>query len=180
VNASSADLVLRMAGVTVLAFTAILWLRDLRGSLVGVLGALFCFGIISYLLCPLLDRTWAVCLLEVPFFFGCFGVAVFFWLMSRALFDDSFRLRPWHGVLLLVMEALGGWHLFLPTLLDEAGAAFAELPLTLHQLLSLGITVAAVILAFLRQGRRSRREKAAVSGRVCRHMRHLHSDRRRH
>jgi AraC-like DNA-binding protein len=148
---SSVELMLRLAGVTMLAFNAVLWLRGLRGSLVGPLGALFCFGIASYLLCPPLVRVWQLGLLELPFFFGCFGVAVFFWLMSRAIFDDRFRLRPWHGAVLLVMEGLGGWHRYTQSLPPETRTTFdpAQLSLVLHQLLSLGITVSALVLAFL-------------------------------
>lgn len=146
----TAELALRLAGVTMLSFIAILWLRDLRRSLAGQLGSLFCFGVASYLLCPPLDRIWQLGLLEFPFFFGCFGVAMFFWLMSRAIFDDGFRLRPWHA-LLLIMEVLGGWHLYAQTLPPQNRATVdpAQLSLVLHQLLSLGITISALVLASL-------------------------------
>lgn len=142
---------LRLAGVIMLAFSAVLWLRDLRASLAGPLGALFCFGVASYLLCPPLVRIWDLGLLELPFFFGCFGVAAFFWLMSRAIFDDSFRLRPWHGGVLLVLEGLGGWHRYTQSLPPETRATLdpAQLSLVVHQLLSLAITIHALALAFL-------------------------------
>ena len=35
------------------------------------------------------------------------GNNVVFWLLASALFDDGFRLRPWHGALWLVMVGLG-------------------------------------------------------------------------
>ncbi len=146
---SVTELVLRMASVTLLAFVAILWLRDSRGNLVGPMGALFCFAIASYLLCPPLYRHWQLGVLEAPFFFGCYGAAVFFWLMSRAIFDDGFRLRLWHGGLLLIMEVLGVWQRLGESQVLGAGFELGQVPLVLHQLLSLGITVSALILAFL-------------------------------
>jgi len=84
---------------------------------------------------------------EWPFFFGCFGAAGFFLAMSRAIFDDGFSLRPWHGGVLVILEGLGFWHHF------GQGAPgpdidTVQLALVGHQLLSLGITVAALVQAF--------------------------------
>lgn len=140
---SSAELVLRMAGVVMLSFVALLWLRDARDRLAGLMAALFCFGVISYLLCPPLVRDWQWGILEAPFYFGCFGAAVFFYLMSRAFFDDRFRLQAWHAGLLILMIALGAWHRL------GVDIASAQIALVLHQLLSLAVTVAALVLAFL-------------------------------
>lgn len=146
----SADLLLRFAGVTILTFIAILWSREFGRRPAAVAVALFCFGIVSYLLCPLFDRLWSLGPLEVPFFFGCFGAAVFFYLMSRAIFDDRFQFRLWHLGLLAVMELLGAWHRLAEQLLPEAWAqpVSANLPLVLHQLASLAITLSALFLAF--------------------------------
>ena len=150
---ASADLVLRMAGVVMLAFIAIVWWRDLRGHLAGPLVALFSFGVASYLLCPLLHRSWQFGLIELPFFFGCFGGAVFFWLMSRALFDDGFRLRIWHAGLLVFAEALHGVRWLInrseSTIGIELGFDLSSILLTAHQLLSLALTVAALVQAHL-------------------------------
>ncbi|MDE0942267.1 MAG: helix-turn-helix domain-containing protein [Alphaproteobacteria bacterium] len=139
-----------------LTFLAMLWLRDTHKSLPGRLAALFLFAIVSYLLCPPLDRHWQLGILELPIFFGCFGAALFFYLMSRAVFDDQFRLRPWHAVILLTMEAMGFWHRYggPPAAITSAGevsffASFdpGQIALVLHQMLSLGLTLAALILA---------------------------------
>ena len=146
-----ADLILRMASVVMLAFLAIVWWRDLRGHLAGPLLAVFCFGVASYLLCPPLARTWQLGLIEVPFFIGCFGAAVFFWLMSRALFDDAFRLRLRHFGLLLLAESLHGgrWLINQGAAGVEWGVDLAAILLIAHQLLSLTLIVAALLQAQL-------------------------------
>ncbi len=148
---SGAELVLRISAVLILAFVAILWLRDARKRLTGVLVAVFMFGVISYLLCPPLDRHWQFGILEVPFFIGCYGAALFFYLMSRAIFDDGFRLQTWHLLLLAILEGLGAWHRFGLAVITDIVLPFhsEQLPLVLHQLLSLGITITALVLALL-------------------------------
>ena len=148
---ASAELFLRLNGAGMLAFFAVLWWRDCRGQLTGPLGALFCFGVASYLMCPPMARAWELGVIEAPFFFGCFGAAVFFWLFSQALFDDGFRLRPWHGGVLLLAEALGTGRWLVRQTAPEFGAEvdLAGILLLAHQLLSLTLIVSTLVLAYL-------------------------------
>jgi len=166
------EIALRFSGVTALAFIAVLWFRDVQRKQLGILVALFCFSIASYLMCPPMAREWQLGIIEVPFFIGCYTAAVFFFLMSQAIFDDQFRLRPWNAALLLVMIALGFWHRYADSLNPDTNVAFnsATLSLALHQILSLGITISALILA--RKGKdgdlvESRRKFRDVFVSVC-------------
>jgi len=152
---STVEIAIRFSGVTALAFIAVLWLRDVHGKQLGILVALFCFSIASYLLCPPMVREWQLGIIEVPFFIGCYSAAVFFFLMSRAIFDDQFQLRPWNAVLLIIMIALGFWHRYAESMNSDTNVAFNSetVSLALHQILSLGITVSALVLA--RKGKAS-------------------------
>lgn len=135
------------------AFFGILWWRDCRSGLAGPLGALFCFGVASYLMCPPMARTLELGVVELPFFFGCFGAAVFFWLFSQNLFNDGFRLRLWHRGVLLLAEALGTGRWLVRQTAPDFGAEFDLVGILLlaHQLLSLTLLVCALVLAY--QGR---------------------------
>ena len=107
----SLTLILRFIGVAQLAIIACLAVRDLRFSLVGYLVAVFCFGVATYLICPVIAVHGDLGLLDVLIYFGCFGNPVFFLLLSQSIFDDRFRLRPAHGALLALVEMLGFWRL---------------------------------------------------------------------
>jgi len=63
------------------------------------------------LICPVIAVHGDLGLLDVLINFGSFGNSVFFLLLSQSIFDDRFRLRPAHGVLLALMEMLGFWRL---------------------------------------------------------------------
>jgi len=146
---TSVELGFRIAAVALLAFTLTVWLRDLRNRLVGPLGALFFFCVISYLLCPPLARDWQLGVFEIPFFIGCFGAAPVFWLFSRAIFDDQFQVRWWHGAIVLAMELLGIGHRLSKW---DAGVPSSvwgdpQLYLFAHQIASLAITLSALMLA---------------------------------
>ncbi len=147
---NSIEIILRIAGVTVLVFMGVLWLREARRHQSGLMVTLFCYSVASYLLCPPLDRYWQLGPMEWPFFMGCFSVAGFFFLMSRGIFSDRFRFRPWHAGMLFFLVLLGSWHRYGTDI--SAGLfgsnALAELPLVTHQMFSLGITVSALLLAW--------------------------------
>ena len=98
-----ADIALRFAAVSQLVLLAVLLLRAHWRHPVGPLGALYLYGVIAYLLCPPVARDWHLGWLEVFFFVGCFGAAVYFWLFTRALFNDSFRFTPYHALPIIVV-----------------------------------------------------------------------------
>ena len=104
------ELTLRFAAIALLAVIACVAFRDLRPGWSGKAIAVFCFGIGSYLICPLVAQRWQLGAVELVFFFGCFGNPVFFLLLSRGVFEDRFRPRPAHLCLLAAIEAAGFWH----------------------------------------------------------------------
>ena len=114
---------------------------------VGPLAALYLFGIIAYLLCPPIARHWHLGWVEIIFFIGCFGAAVYFWLFTRALFDDSFRLRPAHAlpVIAVVGFALVQRYAAAPDIVFglEASAA-KKIYSVIPQILSLSFVVLAL------------------------------------
>ncbi|NQV20038.1 MAG: helix-turn-helix transcriptional regulator [Rhodospirillales bacterium] len=145
----TADLVLRFVAIAQLVFAGTLLLKEQRGSLVGVLGVLFAFCTISYLLCPLIYRDWELGLIEVPFFIGCLSVPVFFWGFSRALFDDGFQLRPLHSVGLIAVVATGLWVLFVwPEFRKTLGVGF-ELAGQAVSVIPSAVTLAFIVLAMV-------------------------------
>jgi len=99
----TADIALRFAAISQLVLLAALLLRTHWRQPVGPLAALYLFGVVGYLLCPLVARHWHLGWVEVIFFIGCFGAAVYFWLFTRAMFEDSFRLRPYHAIAILAV-----------------------------------------------------------------------------
>ena len=143
------ELGFRVSAVALLVLVMLVWLRHLRLQLTGLLGAIFFFCVISYLMCPPLDRYWDFGIFEIPFFVGCFGAAPAFWLFSRAIFDDRFSIRRWHGGVLLVMEILGFGHRYASTREGLGGIVWSDpsVYLFVHQIMSLAITLSALSLA---------------------------------
>jgi AraC-like DNA-binding protein len=94
-----ADLALRSASVMLLLLVAGLLLRDHPNQTAGRLGTMFAIGTAAYALCSAPQvadqQTWW----HAPLLALAAGNAVVFWLLARALFDDTFRPRIWHGAL---------------------------------------------------------------------------------
>ena len=104
---SSVDLALRGGtGVLVLLLAAML-LRD-HGRLVSArLGALFAVGTAAYALSSAAAFHGALGGWAIPALALSAGNNVMFWIFAAALFDDSFRLRPWHASLWLLLVVAG-------------------------------------------------------------------------
>jgi AraC-like DNA-binding protein len=103
----SLDWVLRGGTCGLVLLLAAMLLRD-HGRLVSArLGALFAVGTAAYAVCSATAAHgplggWAFPLLALSA-----GNNVVFWLFAAALFDDGFRLRPWHACLWLVLVVAG-------------------------------------------------------------------------
>ena len=103
----SLDWVLRGGTCGLVLLLAAMLLRD-HGRLVSArLGALFALGTAAYAICSATAAHgplggWAFPLLALSA-----GNNVVFWLFAAALFDDGFRLRPWHAGLWLVLVVAG-------------------------------------------------------------------------
>lgn len=126
------DIALRGAAVVLLLLLAGLLLRGHRRSPAARLGAALAVGVAAYAICaapgvaPL--RTWW----HAPLIGLAAGNALVFWLMARALFDDSFRLRRWHGLV---------WLLF-------AGGALADFYIARPETLPVGLLLTAGRMGF--------------------------------
>ena len=103
----SADWLLRGITIGLMLLIAAVLLRDYRASVAARLTVAFSLGTSVYVICsgpashPALG--WGL----PPLLAITAGNNVVFWLFASALFDDSFRLRWWHGALWLLMFVLG-------------------------------------------------------------------------
>jgi AraC-like DNA-binding protein len=99
------DTALRGAAVVLFLLVAVAVLRQSRARPAAWLGAALAAGAATYSVCsaaghPLRITPWLAPLLAV-----CAGNVVIFWLFTRAVFDESFRPRPWHAALWLALVA---------------------------------------------------------------------------
>lgn len=129
------DIALRGAGIALLLIVAAATLRRAQGRPAGWLGALLAVGAAAYAVCsspgPHDPPVWFA-----PVLMLCTGNAAVFWLFAQAMFDDSFRLRPWHALVWLGLVVWPLAHLL--------GAGF-----TSHWLLGVLVRGAVILLALL-------------------------------
>ena len=116
----SIDLGVRGAVVGLSLLIAGLLLRDRAPSIVARLGAALVIGAATSAIwsAPTLPRPWAWWSLFLLAWSS--GSSVVFWLWARAVFDDDFVLRRWHGALWAAIVALQlfvvGWTVRWPAL----------------------------------------------------------------
>ena len=103
----TADLLLRAGACLLLALLAALVLRDHGRVAAGWFGSLFAAGTAAFTLCSAPGMHELLGWWSAPILAGASGNNLVFWLFARALFDDGFRPRPWHGVLWLAIVAAG-------------------------------------------------------------------------
>jgi len=129
------DTALRGAGIALLLIVATATLRQAHGRQAAWLGALLAVGAATYAICsspgPHDPPVWFA-----PILMLCTGNAAIFWLFARAMFDDSFRLKPWHALVWLGLVVWPLAHLL--------GAGF-----TSHWLLGVLVRGAVILLALL-------------------------------
>ena len=101
------DWMLRGITIGLMLLIAAVLLRDYRTSVAARLTVAFSLGTTAYVICsgPASHPALGWCL--PPLLAVTAGNNVVFWLFASALFDDSFRLRWWHGALWLLMFVLG-------------------------------------------------------------------------
>lgn len=92
------DLALRAASIAMLLVLAASLFRDFRGVVAGRLAAAFALGSAAHAATSGLGATAPVPSGYAPLIALSTGNVVVFWLFTRALFDDSFRLRGWHAL----------------------------------------------------------------------------------
>ncbi len=91
------DLALRGGVVLLLLFLAAVLLRDHGRSTAARIGALFAVGVAAYVVEAATGFAWPPAAWQAPMLALAAGNAVMFWIFARALFDDEFKLRGWHG-----------------------------------------------------------------------------------
>jgi len=91
------ELAFRAASVALLLVLAASLLSDFRNVLAGRLGAAFALGSAAHAASYSVGATPLLATWHAPLIALSTGNIVVFWLFTRALFDDGFRLRGWHG-----------------------------------------------------------------------------------
>ncbi len=99
------ELALRAATVALLLVLAASLFRDFRNSTAGRLAVALALGSVAHAATAAIGVTLPISLWHAPAIALSTGNVVVFWLFSRALFDDSFSLRWWHGLLWLAVAA---------------------------------------------------------------------------
>ncbi len=130
------DIALRGAAIALLLIVAMATLRQARGRPAAWLGALLAVGAAAYMICSSPGPHGDPPLWFAPILVLCTGNAAVFWLFARALFDDSFKLKPWHALVWLGLAVWPVAHLF--------GASF-----TAHWLVGVVVRVSVILLALL-------------------------------
>jgi AraC-like DNA-binding protein len=135
----TADLLLRGGACLLLVLLAALVLRDHGRVAAGWLGSLFAAGTAAFTLCSAPGMHELLGWWSAPTLAGASGNNLVFWLFSRALFDDGFRPRPWHGALWLAIVAAG----VIEVLMLEPASSPAAAPL------GMALTAQTVLFAIL-------------------------------
>jgi AraC-like DNA-binding protein len=93
------ELAFRAASVALLLVLAASLVTDFRAVLAGRLGVAFVLGAAAHAASYSIGASSPVAIWHAPLIALSTGNAVVFWLFTRALFDDDFRLRWWHGAI---------------------------------------------------------------------------------
>ena len=134
------DLALRAATVAMLLVLAASLFRDFRGVVAGRLAIAFALGSAAHAATLAIGVTAPISAWHAPLIALSTGNVVVFWLFCRALFDDAFTLRWWHGLVWLVVAAFS-----FVNCMWIAPAGNARLAITTVNLIALGFIVLAVV-----------------------------------
>ena len=152
------DLALRAASVALLLVLAASLLRDFRHAVAGRLAIAFALGSAAHAATSTIGATFPITAWHAPLVALSTGNVVVFWLFCRALFDDAFRLRWWHGATWLAVAAFS-----FVNCMWIAPAGNARIAIAAVNVIALGFIVLAVAQtirswsADLVEGRRSLR-----------------------
>src|SRR6266852_2516515 len=96
---STLDLALRAGTTSLLLVLAASLFRDFRGAVAGRLAVAFALGSAAHAVTYGIGATTPVSIWHAPLIALSTGNIVVFWLFTRALFDDTFKMRWWHALL---------------------------------------------------------------------------------
>ena len=127
------DVALRAATVALLLALATLLSRDFRNVVASRLAVAFALGSATHVITFGIGATSPVSIWHAPLIALSTGNVVVFWLFTCALFDESFALRWWHGLIWAAVAAFSFVNCYL-----LAPAANARLSIVAVNLLALG------------------------------------------
>ena len=99
------ELAFRAASVALLLVLSASLLSDFRNVLAARLGAAFALGSAAHAVSYSVGVTSLIPAWHAPLIALSTGNIVVFWLFTRALFDDAFHLRWWHGLVWALVTA---------------------------------------------------------------------------
>jgi AraC-like DNA-binding protein len=99
------DIALRAATVALLLVLAASLFRDFRNVVAGRLAAALALGSAAHAVSYGIGAASPVSISHAPLIALSTGNVVVFWLFTRALFDDSFRMRWWHALVWVAVVA---------------------------------------------------------------------------
>jgi AraC-like DNA-binding protein len=134
------DIALRGATVALLLVLAASLFRGFGTVLAGRLAAAFALGSAAHAVSYSIGSTSPVSMAHAPLIALSTGNVVVFWLFTRALFDDAFKLRWWHA---LVWAAVVAFSFVNCMWIAPAGGARASV--IAINLLALGFIALAVV-----------------------------------
>ncbi|WP_439401794.1 helix-turn-helix domain-containing protein [Bradyrhizobium sp. DASA03068] len=102
---ATTELAFRAASVALLLVLAASLLSEFRNVLAARLGAAFALGSAAHAASYSIGVSSLVPIWHAPLIALSTGNIVVFWLFTRALFDDAFRLRWWHGLIWAAVTA---------------------------------------------------------------------------
>jgi AraC-like DNA-binding protein len=136
---STIDIALRGATVALLLVLATSLFRGFGTVLAGRLAAAFALGSAAHAVTASIGATSPVSIAHAPVVALSTGNVVVFWLFTRALFDEAFKLRWWHA---LVWAAVAAFSFV--NCMWLAPASGVRLSIIAVNLLALGFIVLAV------------------------------------
>lgn len=119
--------------------------RDFRHVAAGRLAVAFALGSAAHAVTYAIGHPTPLPLWRAPIIAMSTGNIVVFWLFTRALFDESFRLRWWHAAVWLAVAAFS---LVNCTFLAASPGGGARLPVVAINLLVLGFIGLALVQTF--------------------------------
>jgi AraC-like DNA-binding protein len=137
---STLDIALRGATVALLLVLAASLFRGFGTVIAGRLAAAFALGSAAHAVSYSIGATSPVSIAHAPLIALSTGNVVVFWLFTRALFDETFRLRWWHA---LVWAAVAAFSFV--NCMWIAPASGARLSIIAVNLIALGFIALAVM-----------------------------------
>jgi AraC-like DNA-binding protein len=136
---STIDIALRGATVALLLVLAASLFRGFGTVLAGRLAAAFALGSAAHAVTASIGATSQVAAVHAPVIALSTGNVVVFWLFTRALFDETFRLRWWYALIWAAVAAFS-----FVNCMWLAPASGVRLAIIAVNLLALGFIVLAV------------------------------------